>query len=75
MYDGCNEYMYLPFCRLSMPTLTNILDLEYVCGTGNSIHHCSISHIIQKGIGVCFTVITSIVTGHKSVSVILWKLK
>ena len=59
----------------SMPTLTHILDLEYVCGTGNSIHHCSISHIIQKGIGVCFTVITSIVTGHKSVSVILWKLK
>ena len=59
----------------SMNTLTHILDLEYVCGTGNSIHHCSISHIIQKGIGVCFTVITSIVTGHKSVSVILWKLK
>ena len=51
----------------SMPALAN-LDLEYVCGTGNSIHHCSIS---QKGIGICFTVITSIVTGHKSVFVIL----
>ena len=31
--------------------------------------------IIQKGIGIISTVITSIVTGHKSVSVILWKLK
>ena len=60
----------------SMPTLTHILDLEYVCGTGNSIHHCSISHSERHWeFGVCFTVITSIVTGHKSVSVILWKLK
>ena len=32
-------------------------------------------HIFRKALGVCFTVITSIVTGHKSVSVILWKLK
>ena len=31
--------------------------------------------VIQKGIGIISTVITSIVTGHKGVSVILWKLK
>ena len=58
----------------SMPTLTH---LDFVCGTGNSIHHCSISHNYSDflGIGIISTVITSIVTGHKSVSVILWKLK
>ena len=70
MYDGCNEYTYLPFCRLIIDAYFDQFGLG-ICVwhySGNSIPHCSIS---QKGIGICFTVITSIVTGHKSVSVIL----
>ena len=57
----------------SMPTLTH-LDLECVA-LGTQYITVPIHIIIQKGIGIISTVITSIVTGHKSVSMILWKLK
>ena len=57
----CCHNLFSRFVDLSsMLTLTN-LDLLGICVwhySGNSIHHCSISHI-QKGIGICFSVITA----------------
>ena len=58
---------------LPMPTLTH-MDLECVALGTQYITVPFHIYIIQKGIGIISTVITSIVTGHKSVSVILWKL-
>ena len=73
----CCHNLFSRFVDLSVPALTN-LDLEYVCGTTLGTQYIILPfHIIffQEGIGIWFTVITSIVTGHKSVSVILGKLK
>ena len=39
--DGTSTRVSRFFDLSSMPTLTH---LDFVCGTGNSIHHCSISH-------------------------------
>ena len=45
--------------------------------TGNTENQyiTSISSIVRKALGSCSTVIACIVSGHKSVSVILWKFK
>ena len=65
------QYTCLPFFRL-------VID-AYFDPFGLCVWHWELTvpfHIIiQKGIGIISTVITSIVTGHKSVSVILCKLK
>ena len=44
------------------------------CNTENQ-YITSISSIVRKALGSCSTVIARIVSGHKSVSVILWKFK
>ena len=45
--------------------------------TGNTENQyiTSISSIVRKALGSCSTVIARIVSGHKGVSVILWKFK
>ena len=59
----------------SMPILTN-LDLEYVCGTTLGTQYITVPfHIFRKALGYILLLFPSIVTGHKSVSVIFWKLK
>ena len=73
MFYGFNEYTCLPFFRLVIDAYFDPFGLcvwHWELNTSVPFHI-----IIQKGIVIISTVITSIVTGHKSVSVILWKLK